>query len=242
MPDIAIAIINAGTVIGDQEIAAALPALQKQVTEHLAPVWGVDATLFFTPSGQTLPAGVWWVAILDNSDQAGTLGYHDLTTDGLPLGKVFAATDLLNGYSWTVTASHEILEMLIDPDINLGVLVQDAENAGTLYAYEICDPCEIDQFAYTIDGVMVSDFVFPSWFESFRAPGSCQFDVMQQINAPFQLLDGGYISIYKINEGSGWQQLNARKMPQGYAARAAVGTRRERRRLNKCHWTCSSVR
>jgi len=49
--------------------------------------------------------------ILDDSDQAGALGYHDLTSDGLPIGKVFAASDLKAGTSWTVTASHELLEM-----------------------------------------------------------------------------------------------------------------------------------
>jgi hypothetical protein len=42
------------------------------------------------------------------------VGYHDLTNEGLPLGKVFAGSDMVNGYNWTVTASHELLEMLID--------------------------------------------------------------------------------------------------------------------------------
>jgi hypothetical protein len=241
MPDIAVAIINASTVLGDQDVAAAISSLQRQISEHLAPIWGVDASLFFVPGSERPPAGAWWVSILDNSDQAGTLGYHDLTSDGLPLGKVFAASDILNGYNWTVSASHEILEMLIDPDISLSVFLQEGETAGTLYAYEICDPCEIDQYGYALDGVLVSDFVFPSWFESFRTPGSCQFDATQQINAPFQLLAGSYISTYKVNAGSGWQQLNGPTIPQHHATRAPVGSRRERRHLDRGNWVRSSV-
>jgi len=42
-------------------------------------------------------------------------GHHDLTPDGLPVGKSFAGTDKHFGHSWTVTASHELLEMLADP-------------------------------------------------------------------------------------------------------------------------------
>ena len=42
----------------------------------------------------------------------------------------------------------------------------------SLYAYEVCDACEADQFGYDIDGVLVSDFVFPSWFESFWSAGA----------------------------------------------------------------------
>src|SRR6266581_3514657 len=97
-------------------------------------------------------------------DFAGALGYHDLTKQGLPLGKVFAGSDMKLGYNWTVTASHELLEMLADPDINLTAFVQDSDTSGILYAYETADACEADEYGYKIDGVLVSDFVFPSWF------------------------------------------------------------------------------
>jgi hypothetical protein len=241
MPTIGVAVINASTVLNDDSVAAVVPALQTQVSEHLAPVWGIDATVVFVPTGTSPPGGLWWLSILDNTDQAGTLGYHDLTNEGLPLGKVFAGTDLVNGYSWTVTASHELLEMLVDPDINLTAFVPDTSGAGKLYAYEICDQCEADQYGYPINGVTVSDFVFPSWFESFRAPGSCQFDATQQITKPFELAAGGYISVYDVSTGGGWQQLNAASAPPS-TARAPVGSRRERRRLRRDEWLRSSGR
>src|SRR5579864_4698159 len=145
-----ISVINESTVLADADIAPAVAALKKQVTNDFRPVWGVDAELTMIGKTSQPPAGSWWLVILDDSDQAGALGYHDLTSEGLPLGKVFAATDLKFGSNWTVTASHELLEMLADPNINLTVFVQSGSAAGRLYAYEVCDACENDQFGYLI--------------------------------------------------------------------------------------------
>jgi hypothetical protein len=240
MPQIApiqISIINASTVLSDTEIRPVVDALQKQVTNDFRPAWGVDAELAFIPTGAEPLAATWWLTILDDSDQAGALGYHDLTPDGLPIGKVFAATDLKYGSNWTVTASHELLEMLGDPNINLTVLVQTSdENAGRLFAYEVCDACEDDSFSYKIGEVNVSDFVFPSWFEGFRTEGSAQFDQTKKINGPLALLKGGYIGVFDISSGSGWQQLTAEKHPSSMQSRGNVGTRRERRATPRYQW------
>src|SRR4051794_6138171 len=51
MPNAGVAIVNAGSVLPDAEVAAMVPALQSQVSGHLAPVWGVDAT----PRGLSRP-------------------------------------------------------------------------------------------------------------------------------------------------------------------------------------------
>ena len=186
--------------------------------------------------------------VLDNSDQAGALGYHDMTPDGLPLGKVFAATDLQFGTQWTVTASHELLEMLGDPAINLTALTMtnfdlNQNVVGRLYAYEVCDACEADPDGYDINGVLVSDFVYPAWFESFRQTGSTQFDHQLRITDPFQLLPGGYISVYDMTSGTGWQQIS-RPLPQPAAfvpQRAPIGSRRDRRRTPRNQWVRSAA-
>jgi len=228
-PTIQISVINESTVLADADVAPVVAALQKQVTNDFRPVWGTDAELTIVASGTQPPAGTWWLVLLDDTDQANALGYHDLTTDGLPIGKVFAASDLKAGTSWTVTASHELLEMLGDPNINLTVFVQNSNTAGILYAYEVCDACEDDSFGYQIDNVLVSDFVYPSWFESFRGEGSTQFDRMNKIQNPLQLLAGGYIGTFNVSAGTGWQQLTAEKHPTNLRNRGTVGTRRERR-------------
>jgi hypothetical protein len=174
--------------------------------------------------------------ILDSSDQAGDLGYHDLTDEGLPQGKVFAKTDMADGSQWSVTCSHELLEMLVDPDINLTATVQPDVNHMILYSYEVCDPCEYDPYGYKIDNVLVSDFVHPAWFQTF-SNGSAQFDHMKHITAPLQLLPGGYIQTYNVTQGFGWQQqsLKADALPR-YSMRAPIGSRRERRRLPRDQW------
>ena len=212
-------------MVTDAEVQAVVPALQKQVGADFAPAWGIDADLRFIAKGNKPATGEWWLVILDNSDQAGALGYHDLTAQGLPLGKVFAKTDKQYGEQWTVTVSHELLEMLGDPNINLTVFEEDG-NGGRLYAYEVCDACEDEKFGYRIDGVLLSDFVYPAWFESFRKPGT-RFDHLKKVKKPLQLLGGGYIGVYDVRAGSGWTQLTAEKA--NFRARPPVGSRRERR-------------
>ena len=240
MANVQISFMNRSTVLTDDQVQAALPALQTQVHRDFAPVWGTDADLTFVPTNGNPALGTWWLTVFDNSDVADALGYHDLTPDGLPIGKVFAGSDVQFGQSWTVTASHELLEMLGDPDVNLTVFVQNSDTAGKLYAYEVCDACEADQFSYAIDGVQVSDFVYPAWFESFRAAGSTQFDFQKQINAPLQLLTGGYIGVFDVASGSGWQQIQAEKEPVSGLMRARLGSRRERRRTLREHWMRSA--
>jgi hypothetical protein len=240
--NIKVAILNASTVLKDSDVSKAVPALQTQVRQDFAPAWGIDADLSFVPKGSSPPSDAWWLGILDNSDQAGALGYHDLTDQGLPLGKVFAGTDLQYGLQWTVTASHELLEMLADPDINLAAYVDQPNGGMRLYAYEVCDPCEADEVGYKVDGTAVSDFVYPAWFESFRKAGSAQFDQQRQISAPFQLLAGGYIGIFDCPSGNGWTQITGDKKAHRYFMRPPVGSRRERRRTPREQWLRSEVK
>ncbi len=146
MADIKVAVINASNAVSDADVQGAVGALQTQVHRDFAPVWGIDADLEFVPPGTRPPPGTWWLAILDNSDQAGALGYHDLTSQGLPLGKVFAQSDIESGNNWTVTASHELLEMLADPGINLAAFVERVGRPGTTqfdYKNQIKQPFEL---------------------------------------------------------------------------------------------------
>jgi hypothetical protein len=160
----------------------------------------------------------------------------------LRLGKVFARSDLQSGTQWTVTASHELLEMLGDPEINLTVFVQPdpQTQSGAFVCVRVFDACEADQFGYQIGGTLVSDFVFPAWFESFRSQGSAQFDQGNQISKPFDLLPGGYIGVFDVTAGTGWQQITVRGELR-YDMRPRLGSRRERRRLLRSHWLRSAA-
>jgi hypothetical protein len=79
MANIKIPFFNESTVLKDSDVKAAIAPLQTQATRDFAPVWGVDADLTFFPKGTQLPAKTWQIGIFDDSDQAGALGYHDLT-------------------------------------------------------------------------------------------------------------------------------------------------------------------
>ena len=243
MATIRISIINESNLVTSAEVQTAAAALQRQVSEHFAPAWGVDAALTFVATGAKPPSGSWWLVILDDSDQAGALGYHDLTDEAMPLGKVFVKTAQAAGVRWTITASHELLELLADPSINLTVCTTENNNL-VLYAYEICDPCQADEFGYAIDGVAVSDFLFPSWFETFHRSGAVPLDYCGRISVPFALLPGGYANVLDTGHPAGaWTQKTgpaAMIVGARFAQRPAVaGSRRERRRRGAASWLTS---
>jgi hypothetical protein len=127
-----IAITNASTCLTDIQVSAAIPALQQQVSLDFKAYWDLDCQLEFLSKDEPLSEGWWQISVTDNPDQAGALGYHELSSRGTPLGKVFAGLDLESGGSWTVTLSHELLEMLADPWINWCAQGTD----GKIYALE----------------------------------------------------------------------------------------------------------
>ena len=228
---ITIAVMNESTAITDTKIHHMLKAFETQWNRDLSPAWGIDQASFtFVKAGDQPPSGAWWLIWLDDSDQADALAYHDLTDEGLPLSKVFVKTVEGDNASLSVAASHELCEMAVDPTINLAS--QDAQ--GTFWAYETADPVEADEYGYKIDGVLVPDFVLPSWFDfkGSRAP----YDFTENCTAAFQVLSGGYAQRY--DESQGWVQINARRVEKARALNAPDGSRRERRhrgraRLNR---------
>ncbi len=238
---IQISIVNHSTAYADADIPALVAALQVQVSRDLPLGGWPEAKLNLVVPGENPPPGASVLALLDNADQAGALGYHDVTPDGYPVGKAFVKTTLADGGIVSVTVSHELCEMIGDPDINLVAEYDDPRGRiSRLYAYENCDACEADSLAYDINGVKVSDFVYTSWFQQFRRQGSVQFDFMKKISAPFQLLPGGYIGVVDLKRGFGWNQLTAdESKATRLSSRAPIGSRRERRRTPRREWVAS---
>lgn len=224
MPLPIIAITNASTCLSNSQVEAVLPALQQQVSADFKAYWELDCVLNFLPNNVPLTKGWWQIVVLDNPDQAGALGYHEMTSQGTPLGKIFAKLDLDNGSSWTVTLSHELLEMLADPWINWCAVGSDSK----IYALEVCDAVEADNLGYMIDGVLLSDFVTPAWFEPTCAD---RLDFKQRVSKRLELARGGYISIF--DPTAGWTQIDARG---GAGPRIVPGTRRQRRKLIRDAW------
>lgn len=237
MAQIKVAVINDCTVLKDEDIKPVVDALQAQVREDFAPVWRMDADLIFVPSGGELPMDAWWLVFLDHSDSGTSLGYHDESPLGFPQGKVFAGDDLRAGTSWSNTASHELLELLSDPEIVECTLQYLPDGRKRLIAREICDPCPEDHHGYQKNGVLVSDFVTPHWFVGWSQgyPG-VKYDFLEKIAAPFQVLPGGYIGVMDIEAGASWTQIDGHGMPHRKGNTAVLGSRRERRKTPRNYW------
>lgn len=175
---------NRATISLGVDFDKLLAAMQKFVDAYFATVWGTPARLTKTTG---FVKGTWAMVFLDNADVSGALAYHDLTPDGYPLSKVFVKTTLSAGEKVSVSASHELAEMLVDPAINL---YSTGPKKKYLYAYETADP--VEELTFNIDGIPMTDFVFPSYFEGFRKPGSDKFDHLGKVTRPFEILKGGY--------------------------------------------------
>jgi len=219
-----IAVTNASTCLTDAQVEAVLPALQQQVSQDFKAYWDLDCVLTFLAKDEGLAAGWWQIVLSDDPDQAGALGYHEMTSQGTPLGKVFAGLDIRSGSSWTVTLSHELLEMLADPWINWCAIGADEK----IYALEVCDAVESDALGYEIDGVLLSDFVTPAWFEPTDAD---RVDFKQHVGDALELAAGGYISV--LDPKKGWVQMAA---DTSSGPKALAGSRRQRRGMHRMKW------
>ncbi len=164
----------------DQDVQDAIRAVNRQVTEDFMPIWGgarvlrLHAASFEPAHPDSLaeePVQADSVIYLVNeSTLAGALGFHDMNTRELAIGFVF----VLAG-DWTVTLSHEVLELIIDPSVNIflpGPDPRDPSNPAKwlLHSYEVCDA--VERTTYTIDGIRMSNFVTPSYFREGDAPGT----------------------------------------------------------------------
>jgi hypothetical protein len=175
-----------------------IAAMQEYVSKHVAPVWGTPAKLV---KSTDFIKDAWAVVFLDDADEPNALAYHDLTPAGLPLSKVFVRTTIKNGDLVSVSASHELVEMLVDPAINLMTTGPDPK---LVYAYESADP--VEALSFDVAGIPMSDFVYPSYFEVFHKPKSVAFDHVKKVKKPFEILSGGYQIIF---ENGKWKQIFA---------------------------------
>jgi hypothetical protein len=155
-----IAIINQSDV-ADADLALWVNAVQHQLVEDVAQFWSLagETILVMISQGFQAPAGSWQIIVAPNTDITNDLGYHENTAFGTPLGKVFTQTTL--GFAQTISRvlSHEIIEMIADPQVQTKVTI-----AGTTYLAEACDPVHYDALGYPKQGVLVSDFVTPTYY------------------------------------------------------------------------------
>lgn len=183
-----IAMISETKQVPFGELGTVSAALQKQVIRDLSPIWSISATVDAFAALEDVPIDYWPIIVRDDIDFPGAAGIH-LDKDGHPFALVQQST------GWSLTASHECLEMLCDP---LGNRVKVGKSpkpkqGRVEFLVEVCDPSEADEFAYVVNGVIVSDFYTPDYFAPASSSGA-RYSFTGAIKKPRQVLKGGYLS------------------------------------------------
>lgn len=167
------------------DLAPIAAAVQKQVTTDFGPIWGINATVSCFGSLDEIPNGYWKISIRDPGDAGDPRGLH-IDQNGQPFAIVHARD------TWSVTLSHEVIEMLVNP---FGTRMFPGQSPDTTqgqvnFIAEVCDACNAE--SYTVDGIAVSEFCTPNYFDS-EANAAVRYSCKNRITQPHQVLNGGYL-------------------------------------------------
>lgn len=197
-----IALISQSVSVPRDDVAIVSAALQKQVTRDLGPIWDISATVDAFKSLDDVPPGYWPIIVMDDINEPGAAGIHQ-DDNGQPIALVSASNSL---DVWSVTASHEALEMLVDPSGNRLVTGDspDPAQGRVNFLVEVADASESADYAYSCNGVLVSDFYTPNFFDPIAA-ASVRYSYTGAIAGPRQILPGGYLSWQDPVTNSWWQ-------------------------------------
>jgi hypothetical protein len=194
-----VALVSFTKQVGCRQLSLVAAALQKQAIRDFQPLWHIRATVDAFDSIDDVPLGYWPVIVVE--DVPGAAGVH-LDRNGQP----FALVEFDDG--WALTASHETLEMLVDPWGNR-LIAGDSpkpDQGRVEFLVEVADPPEAAAFGYTVNGLLVSDFLTPHFWDPVVASG-VRYSFRNSIPAPRQILEGGYISWHDPVTDHWWQQI-----------------------------------
>ncbi|HEY1327684.1 MAG TPA: hypothetical protein VGI14_12145 [Casimicrobiaceae bacterium] len=192
----------------DEDLQTALRAINRQISDDFEPHWSFGARLRLegviggAPRPQALSEmrGDALVYVVDRTDAEDTLGYHDRNNRGIPFGIVSLQESENAGEDWTVTLSHEALELLGDPQSNLLVRGPHPGDRRRMvfHWFEMCDAVQAEHYA--IDGINVANFVLPSYFTRTDERGS-RNDFLGRLGdggvlASFGVSPGGYVGFF----------------------------------------------
>lgn len=230
-----VAVINQSD-LEDASVQLMIGAVQEQLKE-VAPVWNFKMDLHQIAKGDAAPTSLSWMVLLPDADQANALGYHDLTSAGLPMGKVFVNTTLTYGQAVSRVLSHEAFEMGVDPLINRTVYI------GTRnYIVEVGDPFSLDSQGTYINGVLVSNIAFPDYY---GLGNTGRMDWLGQMPERLPYMVNGTYLMYE--EGNVWQHVQqfaladpTHKSVAKMLTKLTPGSRRERR-MRRHQWKHSTV-
>ena len=193
-------LVNASTKMSDLNGRRIASACNKQLREHAYPAWELAPNkVAYVKRGGKPVAGQWNILILDDLDYPDAAGWHSDSSEAGVHGEVGINVWLNHGgsmldgaYSVSNTTSHEVLEIYGNPNVNAW---RDS-GRGWQMAQELCDPVQAQ--TYKIDGVSVSNFVYPEFFDP--TPYDRTFDYMGNVREPFSCTEGGYFVYQESGE------------------------------------------
>lgn len=193
-----IAMVAQTVNLGISELTQVSAAIQTQVSRDLSPIWSINATVDSFQSLEDVPQGYWIISITDKDLGKGLEGYHQ-DQNGQPFALIHYDDE------WTVSAAHEIIEMLVDPfGQRLVAGPSPKPDQGEVsFLVEACDPSQ--NYTYVVNGIKVSDFFTPHFFDPVESTNS-RYSYMGVITKPRQVMPGGYMSWYDPVSASWWQQ------------------------------------
>jgi hypothetical protein len=241
-----ISVINLSNgAVSDADLQRAIRAVNRQINGDFAPYWSFGAQLRLEgrvgrAKRAVDPADMRGDAILYLRDVVrirDAEGYHDRHFSGIPYGIVFLELSKKLKEDWTVTLSHEALELTGDPENNL--LVQGPHpkrpRSQVFHWFEMCDAVQDE--TYQIDHVNVSNFVLPLYFTSSDERGGRNDFLGTVANGKslrsFGVNRGGYIGFFDpaAKEHVTWSpDDDARAKARLEAKSAALSGRGQRRR------------
>jgi hypothetical protein len=194
------ALVSEVNQISQSQLSRAGAALQKQLTRDFGPIWGAQATIDAFARLEDVPL-TYWPILIQKDIHMNAGGVH-LDKNGQP----FALVRFSN--QWTLTASHEMLEMSADPFGSRLIQSRSVkrDQGRVEYLIEVCDPSEAAAFAYHVNGVLVADFYTPHFFDPVKS-GAVRYSFTGAISKPRQVLRGGYLSWHNPPTDEWWQQL-----------------------------------
>ena len=193
--------------IQDQEFQTVIRAINRQIEGDFAPYWGFGARLRLEGRSEKKPSehaladmrGEAVLYVWDHVDPDAQ-GYHERNDRGIPYGYVFLDLAAALDEPWSVTLSHEALELIGDPENNLFVAGPHPtiRKRRVFHWYEMCDAVQDEH--YEIDGIGVSNFVLPLYFTPGTERGSRNDFLGRKYDgktlASFGINPGGYIGFY----------------------------------------------
>lgn len=213
-----ISVINLTRCLSDRQVQTAVRAVNRQIAEDFALVWGATRHLRqhstdFDPEDEDslddepVP-GEGVVYLVEEATLSGALAHHDLNSRAMPVGFVF----VLDPHDWTVSLSHEVLELIMDPTVNMLVPGPDPRDprSTALHAYEVCDA--VERTSYEIDGVRVSNFVTPRYFTPNAGP-TTRNDFLGIGVPSFGVTQGSHIGFLDMAAGT-WITMVGQFAPQ----------------------------